>query len=139
MAACEQMCSCRFPAPPPCLEICALQGMNFVAGSLLLACATRDPAVGERCRPPPPSSPSPRRNSGGNSGSMRGDRSSAAAAAVAAATAFGGDDYSHSPFVAVNPAVTPPAAASSTASPSWEEEGDELDGSGEDENKVWAK
>lgn len=66
--------------------------MNFVAGSLLLACATRDPAVGERSYP----SPSPGHRRGGGS-SVR--------------------------------------EASFTSS-SWEEEGSELDGGGEDERKV---
>ena len=107
-----------------------------MAGSLLLACATRDPAVRERCCPSPSPRPSPPRPSPRRDSSRSGDRSTAAAAAVAAATAFGaGDDYSHSPFVAINPVAATSPAAASVASSSWEE-GDDFDGSGEDESKV---
>ncbi|CAM9756730.1 unnamed protein product [Scytosiphon promiscuus] len=98
------------------------QGMNFVAGSLLLACATRDPAVHETFY----TRPSRNRRNRTRSGSRSASEDDAAAAAAAAAA------EELSPFVATTAAAAAAAAAASMSctSSSWEG-----DGSGDDENQ----
>ncbi|CAB1117035.1 unnamed protein product [Ectocarpus sp. CCAP 1310/34] len=93
------------------------QGMNFVAGSLLLACATRDPAVGAPCYPN-----CDRRRS------VRGDSSSSV---VDDDDAGVGGDGDVSPFVATAAST----ALSPTSASAWEE-WDDFDGSGEDDSQV---
>ncbi|CAM9663908.1 unnamed protein product [Ectocarpus sp. 4 AP-2014] len=92
--------------------------MNFVAGSLLLACATRDPAVGAPCYPN-----CDRRRS------VRGDSSSSVVDDDGGRGGdCGGGDVS--PFVATAASM----ALSPTSASAWEEL-DDFDGSGEDESQ----
>ncbi|CAN0096144.1 unnamed protein product, partial [Hapterophycus canaliculatus] len=97
--------------------------MNFVAGSLLLACATRDPAVHESFYRRPSRRGFDRTRSG-SSGAADGDAAAAATAAAAAAEEL-------SPFVATTATAAAAAAAMSCTSSSWEG-----DGSGDDENQA---
>ncbi|CAN0419690.1 unnamed protein product, partial [Ectocarpus sp. 12 AP-2014] len=96
--------------------------MNFVAGSLLLACATRDPAVGAPCYPT-----CDRRRS------VRGDSSSSVVdgdGGSGGGGGGGGGGGDVSPFVATAASM----ALSPTSASAWEE-WDDFDGSGEDESQ----